>query len=73
MIKISLLILTLIIFTGCVGKRGISLKYYNDCEEYYDMQGYYHKKCDDEGMLTYKTIKDAFKEKKKEDTKNNVW
>jgi len=72
MVKISLLALVLVIFNGCVNKRGISLKYYNDCEEYYDMQGYYHKKCDDKGMVTYKEIGDAFKEEKKK-PKGNVY
>lgn len=72
MIRISLILLALLIFSGCVGKRGISLKYYNDCNEYYDMQGYYHKDCDDEGMVTYKSIGEAFKEDKK-DPEGNVW
>lgn len=70
MIKISLLALTLLVFSGCVSKRGVSLKYYNDCQEYYDMQGYYHKKCDDEAMLTYKKVGDAFKEEKKKTDAN---
>ena len=70
--KISISILTIIFLTGCVGREGISLKYYNDCKEYYDMQGYYHRKCDDSMMLKYKTITDAFKEEKKESNKN-VW
>jgi len=73
MIKYSLFFLILLIFSGCVGREGISLKYYNDCEEYYDMQGYYHKKCDDSMMLKYKTITDAFKEDKKESNNKNVW
>ena len=72
MIKISLLILTLVIFSGCVGKRGVSAKYYNDCNEYYDYQGYYHKKCDDGGMVTYKEMGDALKPTPKE-PEGNVW
>ena len=72
MIRISFILLVLLIFSGCVSKRGISLKYYNDCQEYYDVQGYYHKNCDDEGMLTYKEIDEAFKEDKKE-SRSNVW
>ncbi len=35
-------------FTGCLylNDRGVSTKYYNDCREYYDSMGIYHKKCD---------------------------
>ena len=35
-------------FNGClyVNERGISTRYYNDCHEYYDAMGIYHKKCD---------------------------
>lgn len=40
-------LITLLFFSGCVNRRGISATYYNSCEEYYDYQGYYHKKCDD--------------------------
>lgn len=43
--KYTLLLLPFIV-SGCFNDRGVSLKYYNDCEEYYDVQGYYHKKCD---------------------------
>ncbi|HEX5711328.1 MAG TPA: hypothetical protein VFX68_08270 [Sulfuricurvum sp.] len=49
----------LIGFTGCFNERGVSLRYYNDCEEYYDSQGYYHKKCDD-NMVEYSDVKNAF-------------
>ena len=72
MIKISFLILTIIFFSGCISKRGISTKYYNDCNEYYDYQGYYHKKCDDGGMLTFDSIKDGIKSGKKK-PEGNVW
>ncbi|MEA1918249.1 MAG: hypothetical protein U9N52_00270 [Campylobacterota bacterium] len=46
MLPITLLI-SLFLFSGCVNKRGISERYYNSCHEYYDLQGYYHKDCDD--------------------------
>ncbi len=72
MIKISLLILTLLFFSGCVGKRGISVKYYDECNEYYDLQGFYHKDCNNKGMTTYKEIGDAFKEEPKA-PEGNVW
>ncbi|MDD5053349.1 MAG: hypothetical protein PHO27_11510 [Sulfuricurvum sp.] len=45
-------------FSACFNERGISAHYYRDCEEYYDLQGYYHKKCD-KNLLDYKEIKEA--------------
>lgn len=48
-----LLTIVLLIVSGCFNERGISMRYYNDCEEYYDAQGYYHKKCG-ENLLDYK-------------------
>ena len=59
MIKISLLILTTLLFTGCFNKHGISAQYYSDCEEYYDLQGYYHKECGKDDMVTYEQIGDG--------------
>lgn len=60
MIKTILLILTIIstalLLSGCVNKHGISAKYYSECKEYYDLQGYYHKECGDDDMVTYKGI-----------------
>ncbi len=58
MIKRLLLFLVMLLFTGCVNERGVSLRYYNDCEEYYDAQGYYHKKCD-ENLVDYSDVKKA--------------
>lgn len=60
-------------FSGCFNRHGITAKYYYDCEEYYDMQGYYHKDCPKEGILTYEEIGNAFKEKKKKPKNRNVW
>ena len=57
MIKILLLI-TALFFTACVNKRGVSAKYYSECKEYYDLQGFYHKDCNDE-VITYKEMKEA--------------
>jgi len=34
------------------------MRYYSDCEEYYDSQGYYHKKCDD-NIVDYSDVKKA--------------
>ena len=52
------LILLPVLFTGCFNDRGVSLRYYNDCEEYYDAQGYYHKQCD-KNLVEYKDIKEV--------------
>ena len=46
-------------FSGCFNDRGVSMRYYNDCEEYYDAQGYYHKKCDP-NMVEYSEIKKGY-------------
>ena len=53
MIKI-LLLLTTLFFTACVNQHGVSAKYYSDCKEYYDFQGYYHKECGEDDIITYK-------------------
>ncbi len=54
-----------LLLTGCANKRGISATYYNDCREYYDLYGYYHKQCD-ENMIDYReageAVKKAFRE-----------
>jgi len=55
MIKIILL-LSIFFFTACVNKHGISAKYYSDCKEYYDLQGFYHKECGEDDIITYKRI-----------------
>ena len=51
-------LIALICFTGCMNERGISIRYYNDCEESYDLQGFYHKKCD-KNVADYSDIKEA--------------
>jgi hypothetical protein len=79
MIKIIILTLTILFFSGCVNKHGISAKYYSDCEEYYDLQGFYHKKCSDDDIITYKKIGEGANKMidvvvdKKEKPKGNVW
>ncbi len=61
-------LLTLTLLSGCVNKHGISLYYYSDCKEYYDLGGMYHKECGDDDIITYKEIEKKFKkEKKRED------
>ena len=79
MIKITLLSLTLLFFSGCINKHGISEKYYSDCKEYYDLQGFYHKKCGEDDIITYKRMGESLDsateyitgEDKK--PKGNVW
>ena len=65
-------IILLIVTTGCINKHGISAKYYSDCKEYYDMQGYYHKKCGDDDIITYKKINNTLKIGDTQ-PKGNVW
>ncbi len=83
MIKIYLLILFSLLFTGCVNKHGISAKVYSDCDEYYDFQGYYHKKCGKDDIITYDTMGKEIKKgakkvkslfvKEKPKVQRNVW
>jgi len=81
MIKLTLLSFTLLLFSGCINKHGISAKYYSDCKEYYDVQGYYHKECGDDDIVTYKEMgekieraKELLKSKEEHDpAKGNVW
>ncbi len=65
-IYLFVLIFCVFVFSGCVNKHGISIKYYSDCKEYYDLQGYYHKECGEDDIITYDEMKDAFKEEKKD-------
>lgn len=79
MIKIYLLILLTLLFSGCVNKHGISAKYYSDCKEYYDLQGYYHKECGEDDIITYDTMGKEIKKvkslfvKEKPQVQRNVW
>lgn len=54
--------IALFLFSGCVyvNERGISAKQYNECKEYYDSMGYYHKDCP-ENMVEYKDVKEGVK------------
>ena len=67
-----------ILFSGCINKHGVSAKYYSDCKEYYDLQGYYHKACGEDDIFTYKEVGegvskviDEIKDEKK--PQKNVW
>ena len=55
------LVAMVVAFSGCVNKHGLSLKYYSDCDEYYDAQGYYHKDCGEDDIVTYKGVGDGVK------------
>ena len=65
MTKLFLLLVFSLLFSGCMNKHGVSAKYYSDCKEYYDLQGYYHKECGEDDMMTYKEMGDKFKREKK--------
>ena len=72
MIRITLLILATLFLSGCMNKHGISAKHYSECKEYYDLQGFYHKECGEDDIVTYEEMGEYFK--KKDDTpKGNVW
>ncbi len=60
--KILLIFIIPLLFNGClyVNDRGISGEYYNDCHEYYDSMGVYHKKCD-ENIVEFKDVKNGVK------------
>ncbi|MBL0686924.1 MAG: hypothetical protein JJV95_05625 [Sulfurospirillum sp.] len=59
--KILILILPFFL-NGCLyfNDRGLDNRYYNDCKEYYDGMGIYHKECD-ENVIEYQNIKDGVK------------
>ncbi len=56
MIKTTLFILIALTFSACVNQHGISAKYYSDCEEYYDLQGFYHKECGKNDIMNYEEL-----------------
>ncbi len=72
MIKTTLLIFTILFLNGCVNKHGVSAKYYSDCKEYYDLQGFYHKECGEDDIMTYKEMGELIKTEE-EAPKGNVW
>jgi len=56
--NIIFLIVPLLFFSACMNKRGISANYYNECREYYDARGYYHKLCD-KNLVEFKQMKEG--------------
>ncbi len=79
MIKYILLLATFFLLSGCVNKHGVSAKYYSECKEYYDLQGYYHKECGEDDIITYKAFGNGAKSvmddftNREEKPKGNVW
>ena len=71
--KIFTFLLIALTFSACVNKNGISAKYYSECKEYYDFQGYYHKECGKDEIVTYQEMGDFFKVEEPEPPKDNVW
>jgi hypothetical protein len=71
------LIFSSFFLSACVNKHGVSLKYYSDCKEYYDLQGYYHKDCGEDDIVTYKGVSDSVVNTVKKFTQSNeqknVW
>jgi len=60
--KTILFIISLFFLSGCVyvNDRGIDMHYYNQCKEYYDSMGIYHKTCD-KNLIEFKDVKDISK------------
>lgn len=58
--KFFIFIIITLFLSSCVNDRGISARYYNDCKEYYDYQGKYHKECDD-NIIDYSDVGNLFK------------
>ena len=56
--KILLIFIPIFFLSGCfyINDRGISDRYYNECHEYYDSMGIYHKTCD-KNMIEFKDVK----------------
>lgn len=75
MIKTTLLLITTLLLSACINKHGVSLKYYSDCKEYYDLQGYYHKECGKDDIFTYDGVSDGIDElfEDEDEKKGNVY
>jgi len=53
MTKTLLLILTTMISIGCINANAIDRKFYTNCKEYYDFQGFYHNECEENKANNY--------------------
>jgi len=60
--NLALILIIPLFFTGCIyfNDRGVSNEYYNECHEYYDSMGIYHKNCD-KNLIEYKDVSDGVK------------
>lgn len=63
MLKIVVLAFCFLFCACYVNERGISARYYNDCREYYDAAGVYHKACD-ENIVDFSDAKKLVPNKK---------
>ncbi len=65
--KILFLSIILILFSGCLyfNEQGISTHLYDDCKEYYDLCGNYHKECP-KAFLEYHEVPKAISDIKNE-------
>jgi hypothetical protein len=61
MLKLLFINLIIIFFSGCLNERGISSKYYDECREYYDVQGTYHKVCP-KNMVEFEEMRQEFEQ-----------
>jgi hypothetical protein len=61
--KKALILILPLLFSGClyVNDRGIDTSYYNECTEYYDAMGVYHKKCD-KNLIEFQEVEDGTKQ-----------
>ncbi len=67
LMKILSLSIISILFSGCLyfNENGVSTHLYDDCKEYYDLCGNYHKECP-KTLLEYQEVPKAMKDIKKE-------
>ena len=45
--KKIIFIFIILLFSGCINKKGISLQYYDNCSEEYQLYGVYKYRCKD--------------------------
>jgi len=54
------LLLTAVIFQGCLNAQAPAYNLYTNCNEYYDSRGFYHKECDN-NVLDKRKLKKSLK------------
>ncbi len=62
-LNMTLLITVSSLLTGCLffNERGVASKYYDECKHYYDAQGIFHEKCD-ENIVDYENLEHLVKQ-----------